>query len=112
VQSLSQLVERVAVAEAEGAHIQNVIGDGIVVTFGAPAALEDAPIRACRAALAILAELKAAAGEFQASHGVRPELRIGVSAGPVVFGRLEAREVHQRETDRKPALDFSLESSP
>ena len=88
VQSLSQIVERAV--QAEGARIHNIVGDGIMVAFGAPAALEDAPLRACRAALAILANLKASAAEIEAKHGARLEVRIGLNAGPAVFGRLNA----------------------
>jgi hypothetical protein len=46
--------------------------------FGAPVAFEDAPLRACRAALDILDQLKAAAPDLEAKHGVRPQLRIAI----------------------------------
>jgi hypothetical protein len=42
---------------AQGGVVQGFTGDGIMAVFGAPVALEDAPLRACRAALAILQEL-------------------------------------------------------
>jgi class 3 adenylate cyclase len=88
VRSLSQVVERAV--QIEGARIQNIVGDGVMVAFGAPAALEDAPLRACRAALSILANLKPVWAEVEAKYGVRPEVRIGVNAGPAVFGHLQA----------------------
>jgi class 3 adenylate cyclase len=52
MQSLSKLMgERV---REQGGIVQNFTGDGIMAVFGAPIAFEDAPLRACRAALAIL----------------------------------------------------------
>jgi class 3 adenylate cyclase/tetratricopeptide (TPR) repeat protein len=88
MQNLSQFVERVV--QVEGARIQNILGDGVMVAFGAPVAYEDAPLRACRAALSILANLTAAWVEIEAKYGVRPEVRIGINAGSAVFGRLQA----------------------
>jgi len=88
VRSLSQVVERAV--RVEGARIQNIVGDGVMVAFGAPTTLEDAPLRACRTALSILASLKPVWAEVEAKFGVRPDVRIGVSAGPAVFGHLQA----------------------
>ena len=45
--------------------------DGIMAVFGAPVAVEDAPLRACRTALSILQRIKVAAPELEAKHGVR-----------------------------------------
>jgi class 3 adenylate cyclase len=49
-QSLSRFMERVV--EVEGARIQDILGDGVMVVFSAPVAHEDAPLRACRASAA------------------------------------------------------------
>jgi class 3 adenylate cyclase/tetratricopeptide (TPR) repeat protein len=87
-QSLSQFMERVV--EVEGARIQDILGDGVMVVFGAPVASEDAPLRACRVALSILENLPAAWDQIFAQYGVRPEIRIGVNAGPAVFGQLHS----------------------
>ena len=57
MQSLAKLMED-AVHE-RGGVVQSFTGDGIMAVFGAPVAYEDAPLRACRAALAILEKLKA-----------------------------------------------------
>jgi Adenylate and Guanylate cyclase catalytic domain len=57
VQSLSQIAERVV--QVEGVRIHSIAGDGVMVVFGGPAALEDGPLQACRAARSILASLKA-----------------------------------------------------
>jgi class 3 adenylate cyclase len=89
IQKLSQFVERVV--QIEGARIQDILGDGVMVVFGAPVAREDAPLRACRAALSILESLPTVWADVYAKYGVRPEVRIGISAGVGVFGQLQAR---------------------
>ena len=49
MRSLSKLMDE-AVRE-QGGVVQGFTGDGIMAVFGAPVAFEDAPLRACRAAL-------------------------------------------------------------
>jgi class 3 adenylate cyclase len=88
MQSLSQFVERIV--QVEGARIQNILGDGVMVAFGAPVAHEDAALRACRAALSILGGLTAAWAEIETKYHVRPGVRIGINAGSAVFGNLQA----------------------
>ena len=87
MRSLSKLMGE-AVRE-QGGVVQGFTGDGIMAVFGAPTAFEDAPLRACRSALAILERLKKADGDLEAKHGVRPQLRIGINTGPAVVGRVE-----------------------
>src|SRR2546429_5444958 len=52
MRSLSKLMDE-AVRE-QGGFVRGFTGDGIMAVFGAPVALEDAPLRACQAALNIL----------------------------------------------------------
>jgi class 3 adenylate cyclase len=87
MQSLARLMED-AVRE-RGGVVQSFTGDGIMAVFGAPVAHEDAPLRACRAALAILEKVKAAGGDLEARHSARPQLRIGVNSGPAVVGKVQ-----------------------
>jgi class 3 adenylate cyclase len=87
MQSLQNLMED-AVRD-EGGVVQGYTGDGIMAVFGAPVAYEDAPLRACRAALAILQRLKAVGGDLEGRHGMRPQLRIGVNSGPAVVGKFQ-----------------------
>jgi class 3 adenylate cyclase/tetratricopeptide (TPR) repeat protein len=63
-------------------------GDGFMALFGAPIALEDAPRRACLAALAIHEALAPLREEVRARHGVDFQWRIGIHGGPVVVGRI------------------------
>jgi class 3 adenylate cyclase len=73
----------------QGGTVQTFTGDGIMAVFGAPVALEDAPLRACRASIAILQRLKEAGPELQAKHGLRPQMRIGLNTGAAVVGKVE-----------------------
>src|SRR5271170_6500085 len=84
MRSLARLMED-AVRE-QGGVVQNFTGDGIMAVFGAPVALEDAPLRACRAALQIIQRLKGDGPSLSAKHGVEPQLRIGVNTGAAVVG--------------------------
>ncbi len=47
------------VVHAQEGTVQELTGDGLMALFGAPVALEDAPLRACRAALGIQARIAA-----------------------------------------------------
>jgi class 3 adenylate cyclase/tetratricopeptide (TPR) repeat protein len=72
--------------------VKNFTGDGILALFGTPNALEDGPLRACRAALEIQRELVAARDRIEAQLGFRPELRISLTTGPVVLGAVDSGE--------------------
>ena len=87
MQSLSKLMEDAV--HDQGGIVQGFTGDGIMAVFGAPVAYEDAPLRACRAALAILQRLKAIGGDLEGKHGTRPQLRIGINSGPAVVGKVQ-----------------------
>ncbi|HET6419205.1 MAG TPA: AAA family ATPase [Geobacteraceae bacterium] len=73
------------VLEEEGS-VQELTGDGIFALFGAPIALEDAPLRACRAALAIQKKMKYVGDGLIAEYCIRPLARIGINTGPVIVG--------------------------
>jgi class 3 adenylate cyclase len=87
MQSLAKLMED-AVRE-QGGSVQGFTGDGIMAVFGAPVAYEDAPLRACRAALAILQRLKAAARDLEGRFGTPPQLRIGMNSWAAVVGKVQ-----------------------
>jgi len=73
-----------------GGTVQDFTGDGIMALFGVPTALEDAPLRACRAALLIQQRLAEAMPTLVSRFGFQPQMRIGVNAGPAVVGRVGA----------------------
>jgi class 3 adenylate cyclase len=73
-----------------GGTVQDFTGDGIMALFGVPKALEDAPLRACRASLLIQQRLADAMPTMESRFGFRPQLRIGINSGPAVVGRVGA----------------------
>lgn len=68
----------VPVIEAFGGHVDKLIGDEVMATFGAPTAHEDDPERAVRAALAMAPALAEVDPDLR--------LRIGVNTGEVLAG--------------------------
>jgi len=77
------------VHEYEGT-VNEMTGDGIVALFGAPIALEDAPQRAIRSALAIHREMARFSDRIKKEREDMPlvKMRIGINTGPVVVGTL------------------------
>jgi class 3 adenylate cyclase len=63
--------------ERHGGHVDRFLGDGVMALFGAPAAHEDDPERAVRAALRILERIPAL--------GLDLHVRLGINTGPVLF---------------------------
>ncbi|UCG04797.1 MAG: AAA family ATPase, partial [Desulfobacterales bacterium] len=70
--------------------VNEMTGDGIMALFGAPIALEDAPQRAIRSALAIHREITKFNDKIKQNRESMPPLknRIGIHTGPVVVGTL------------------------
>src|SRR5262245_55259747 len=72
-----------AVHRFEGT-VNQVLGDGIMALFGAPIAHEDHALRACYAALAMQAAMRAYTDEVRRSRGLELRMRVGLNAGEVV----------------------------
>ena len=69
--------------------VNELTGDGIMALFGAPIALEDAPQRAIRSALAIHQEINKFSDRVKQEKGIPTlKMRIGIHTGPVVVGTL------------------------
>ncbi len=74
--------------DAQGGTIDKYIGDAVMAFWGAPEYLDDAPIRACRAVLAINKAL-IKDNQLRSQQGLEPVyIRIGVHTGPVVVGNI------------------------
>jgi class 3 adenylate cyclase len=86
IQPIYQLMA--SAVKEQGGSVKDFTGDGIMALFGVPDALEDAPLRACRAALLIHERLAAAVPRIEAKHGVRPQMRIGVNSGLAVVTQI------------------------
>jgi class 3 adenylate cyclase len=92
-----RLAQRLSALMTEAVHehggtIKSFTGDGVMALFGVPHAMEDAPLRACRAALAIHHKIAEAAPEFESNYGRRPEVRIGINTGSAVIGTVQSGE--------------------
>ncbi len=77
------------VLERHGGTVEKFVGDAVMAVFGIPTLHEDDALRAVRAAAELdqaLAELNSA---LERDHGVRLEVRTGVSTGEVVAGEGE-----------------------
>src|SRR5207247_1660492 len=72
-----------AVHRYEGT-VNQVMGDGIMALFGAPIAHEDHAVRACYAALAMQAAIRAYAEDVRRTQGLTVQMRVGLNAGEVV----------------------------
>ena len=70
--------------EAEGGTVEKFIGDAVMAVFGVPAAHEDDPIRALRAALRMRERLDDVNDGLMAARGVTLQIRIGVNTGEVL----------------------------
>ncbi len=69
--------------------VNELTGDGIMALFGAPIALEDAPQRAIRSALAIHQEINKFSGRLKQEKGISTfKMRIGIHTGSVIVGTL------------------------
>jgi class 3 adenylate cyclase/tetratricopeptide (TPR) repeat protein len=69
--------------------VNEMTGDGIMALFGAPIALEDAPQRAIRSALAVHREITKFSDQLKSDKGLPAlRMRIGIHTGPVVVGTL------------------------
>ncbi len=76
------------VHEFEGT-VNDLSGDGMMALFGAPIALEDAPQRAIRSALAIHWEIAQFSDRVKQKTGIPAiRMRVGIHTGPVVVGAL------------------------
>src|SRR4051812_14647725 len=76
------------VVQRYGGTVDKFTGDGIMAVFGAPIALEDHAVRACRAALDIHKDLKQLATTLETSDAIQLELRIGLNSGEVIAGEI------------------------
>jgi YVTN family beta-propeller protein len=71
-----------------GGHIEKFIGDAVLCVFGVPRVNEDDALRACRAALDLLAGIGELNERLAAEWSVRLDVRIGINTGEVVAGAL------------------------
>jgi len=71
-----------------GAYVDKYIGDAVMAVFGAPSALPDHALAACRAALAAQRLLEDINARYAGPTGVRLAVRIGLNTGEMIVGNL------------------------
>ena len=76
------------IVQRYGGTVDKFTGDGIMAVFGAPIALEDHAVRACRAALDIQTDAQHLAAEVEARDSISLQLRIGLNSGEVITGEI------------------------
>jgi adenylate cyclase len=108
---MTALVERAAgVVQRYGGTVDKFTGDGIMAVFGAPIALEDHAIRACRAALDIQNETESLAAEVERSNGVTLKLRVGLNSGEVIVGEIGSRTLGYTAIGEQVGMAQRMES--
>src|SRR6201984_559724 len=86
---MTDLADRAAaVVQRYGGTVDKFTGDGIMAVFGAPMALEDHAVRACRAALGIQSETVRLAGDVKERDGLNLQVRVGLNSGEVIAGEI------------------------
>ena len=76
------------VVQRYGGTVDKFTGDGIMAVFGAPIALEDHALRACRAALDIQKNVHSLEDEVEHRDHVALQLRVGLNSGGVITGEI------------------------
>src|SRR5271163_2728616 len=86
---MTDLVDRAsAVVQRYGGTVDKFTSDGFMALFGAPVALEDHALRACRAALEIHSGISDLTEEVSRLDGTELKLRIGLNSGQVITGEI------------------------
>lgn len=94
VQALREYFTRmVPQIHANQGTLDKFIGDAIMAIFGAPLASPDHAERACRAALAMVAELEKLGAEWSAQGREPFRIGIGINTGDMVVGNLGSEQV-------------------
>jgi class 3 adenylate cyclase len=99
-----------AVVERYGGTVDKFTGDGIMAVFGAPVALEDHAVRACRAALGIQEETSRLAAEVKDRDGVDLQLRVGLNSGQVIAGEIGSRSFGYTTVGEQVGMAQRMES--
>jgi class 3 adenylate cyclase len=86
---MAELVNRSSrIVQRYGGTVDKFTGDGIMAVFGAPIALEDHAVRACRAALDIQKDVESLNDEVEHRDHLTLQLRIGLNSGEVITGEI------------------------
>lgn len=87
---LTRMVDQVL---AQQGTLDKFIGDAVMAIFGAPVPLPDHAERACRAALAMIAELETLQAKWVAEGREPFRIGIGINSGDMVVGNLGSEQL-------------------
>jgi class 3 adenylate cyclase/tetratricopeptide (TPR) repeat protein len=90
-----------------GGTIDKFTGDGLMILFGAPVAHENDPELAVRTALDMLTTIQPLSQHLQATHDCELQLRIGISTGEVIAGRM-GNDLHMEYTVTGDVVDITV----
>lgn len=77
------------VITTHGGHVVDTAGDSVLAAFGAPTALENAPLQSCLAAVEFHARIELDAPQISREFGVNPQFRTGIGGGSTMVAHLE-----------------------
>src|ERR1700757_4567772 len=93
-----------------GGTVDKFTGDGIMAVFGAPMALEDHAVRACRAALGIQDETVRLAGDVKERDRLNLQVRVGLNSGEVIAGEIGSAALGYTTIGEQVGLAQRMES--
>jgi adenylate cyclase len=76
----------------QGGMLDKFTGDGLVAIFGAPLPQPDHALRACRAALAMQAQIEPLRARWARPDLPPVEVGIGINTGPMIIGNMGSKE--------------------
>ena len=99
-----------AVVQRYGGTVDKFTGDGIMALFGAPIALEDHAVRACRAALEIQDAARELAREVERDDGIALQIRVCLNSGRVIAGEIASGAAGYTAVGEQVGLAQRMES--
>lgn len=99
-----------AIVQRYGGTVDKFTGDGIMALFGAPIALEDNAVRACRAALEIQDAARELAREVERDDGIALQIWVGMNSGRVIAGEIASGAAGYTAVGQQVGLAQRMES--
>lgn len=108
---MAELVDLASLAVQRcGGTMDKFTGDGIMAVFGAPIALEDHAVRACRAAVDLQRGMDRLTREVNRRDAVELVLRVGLNSGQVIAGEVGSRSLGYTTIGEQVGMAQRMES--